>query len=142
LTNYWLCLISPRNWEFTKKNGVYGVWEKWKNRLQQVKKGDVMIFYVVPRRKQIVGMARVSSEPFDDFETEIWPNELYPHRVQIKILRDITETPLSIYDVIKEMLLFKGKFLGPTLYGKSIIPLSEHDFKVLLKALKRRVVKN
>jgi len=99
-----------------------------------------MIFYVVPGKKQIVGMARVASEAFDDFKNQIWPG-FYPHRIRIEVLNDISETPLSIYDIIGEMLLFQGKPLGPTLFGKSIIPLSEHDYKITLAAIRRCVVK-
>ena len=138
MIRHWLCLITLKNWEITKEKGIYGVWGKWKNRLYQTHRDDIMIFYLVPRKKQIIGMAKVSSAPFDDYETQIWPNAGYPHRVRIEILKDIVNNPLSIYDVINDMLLFKGKFLGPTLFGKSIIPLSKHDFDVIWKALKHR----
>nr|MDO8080354.1 EVE domain-containing protein [Candidatus Freyarchaeota archaeon] len=42
--NYWLCLTNAENWEVVKNKKVWGVIDRYKNKISQVKPGDILIF--------------------------------------------------------------------------------------------------
>jgi len=81
----WLCTVSnrfPENYEIGLHAGKWGVEERYKHRIAEVKPGDLLVFMVAGQYRSI---HRIESAPFRE-ETALWPpkdGDLFPHRIHI-----------------------------------------------------------
>ena len=64
MVNYWLCVTSEENWDVVRKKKVWGVPRANKRLIENVKRGDLLVFYVSP--KSIRGIFEAVSEPYED----------------------------------------------------------------------------
>ncbi|HDN02200.1 MAG TPA: EVE domain-containing protein, partial [Candidatus Bathyarchaeota archaeon] len=59
MVNYWLCVTDRANWQVIRDKLVWGVSDRYKSVIEQVRVGDVLVFYVKPKR--ICGIFEVAS---------------------------------------------------------------------------------
>ena len=136
---YWLCITNRENWEIVKKHNIWGVSERHRKMILQVKEGDKLVFYVKQeiRGKEkypsaIVGIFEAVSEPYKD-ETEIFRGGIYPWRVKIK--------PIKLGEIEFKPLIPKLKFIknknGWTGYlmGKAMREIPEEDYLLIYELL-------
>ena len=87
----YLVTVAPNlqeNFDLGLKNGVWGVPKGFESRLNDVKKGDHLLFY---GKKVGFVLCRAESDPFFD-NKPLWNDNEYPRRVQISqpMLRSTT----------------------------------------------------
>jgi predicted RNA-binding protein with PUA-like domain len=133
--NYWLVKSEPfkYSWEQFLKDG----WTYWdgvrnyqaRNNLKSMKKGDLVLFYHSNEGMEVVGIAKVIKEFYQDPTTddERWVVvELEP----VETLKK----PISLNDIKKDKRL---KNIPLVKQGRlSVMPLTKEDFEVIVK--KRR----
>lgn len=136
---YWLCITSRENWEIIRKQNVWGVSDRHRKTLMQVKEGDKLVFYVKQevRGKEktpsmIVGIYEVISKPYHD-ETPIFKGGTYPWRIKIK--------PVKLGELEFKPLIPKLKFIKNKeawtgyLMGRAMREIPEEDYKLIEKQL-------
>lgn len=129
--SYWLVKSEPSvySWEQLVKDKKI-TWDgvrnyQARNHLQQMKKGDWVLFYHSNEERAIVGIARVCKEAYQDPTTSIaqWVAVDIAHHqalTQPVYLADIKKQPaLSDIGLIKQGRL-------------SVMPLTDHAFKLIL----------
>lgn len=87
LVNYWLCITNEKNWEIIRKRNVWGVPKRSRGIIQKVKTGDLLVFYVAP--KKVAGVFKTVSEPYVDEEVIFSAdgfsgNERFSYRVRLE----------------------------------------------------------
>lgn len=89
-----------KNYAIGVANSTWGVPQNYESRLDQVQKGDYILFY---GRDIGFSLCQVTSVPFTDTEP-IWPDGLYPRRVTISsVLRRNTSLAFSnIYGCLRD----------------------------------------
>lgn len=140
---HYLAITNRANWEIIKKKGIWGVPERHRHVLESLKPGDRLFIYVKQEREKdkilepaIVALVEVASEPFKD-STKVFkapphrPSERYPYRVRIKVLEEYNP-PKPFKPLIPKLELFKGKKKWTAvLRGRSLVPLSADDVRVV-----------
>ena len=134
MPKYWLCILTPENYEIVKEKLVWGVTERHKNKILQVEPGDKLVMYVI-REKKIKGIYEAASKPYED-RTEIFHGGVYPHRVKLKLVKH-SEEGVDIKKLVPELELFKrkDKFWAGVLRGKAMIELTKEDYLRCFKLL-------
>ena len=137
MVRYWLCILTPENYEIVRRELVWGVKDRHRRVLDQVKPGDILVMYVIGEKK-IKGVYEVASEPYRD-ESELFKGGLFPNRVRIKRVID-SEEGIDIKELVPKLDIFKRKdrFWAGVLRGKAMIELTEESYKTILNALKKQ----
>jgi len=134
MPRYWLCILTPENYKVVKEKLIWGVTDRHKKKLLQVKKGDRLVMYVI-REKKIKGIFEATSDPYIDKE-EIFKGGIYPNRVRLKPIR-LSEEGIDILKLLPKLDVFKrkdSKWVG-TIMGKAMIELPEKDYKTIEQSL-------
>ena len=129
--NYWLMKTEPNafSWEQLIKEGQT-IWDgvrnyQARNNLKLMKAGDYAFIYHSVSEKEIVGIAKISKEYFQDPTTND-PNWVAVEVVPVSTLkRKISLAEIKSKKELANIALLKQSRL-------SIIPLSEEDYKTLL----------
>ena len=134
-TVYWLCITNRENWEIIKKHNIWGVSERHRRMIAQVRKGDRLVIYVKQeiRGKEkypsaIVGIFEAVGEVYKD-ETEIFKGGVYPWRVKIR--------PIKLGEVNFKNLVPKLSFIrnkerwSGHLVGRAMIKISGEDYRII-----------
>ena len=129
--NYWLMKTEPNafSWEQLIKEGQT-IWDgvrnyQARNNLKLMKAGDYAFIYHSVSEKEIVGIAKISKEYFQDPTTND-PNWVAVEVVPVSTLkRKISLAEIKSKKELANIALLKKSRL-------SIIPLSEEDYKTLL----------
>jgi len=135
LPKYWLCILTPENYEVVKRELVWGVTSRHKNKIMQVEPGDQLVMYVI-REKKIKGIYEAVSKPYED-KTEIFQGGVYPYRVKLKLVKK-SEEGIDIRELVPELELFKRKdsrWAG-VLRGRAMIEITEKDYKTIENKLR------
>jgi len=130
LPKFWLCILTPENYEVVKKELVWGVTSRHKNKIMQVEPGDKLVMYVI-REKKIKGIYETASKPYED-EKKIFHGGIYPYRVKLKLIKE-SEEGIDIKELVPELELFKrkdAKWAG-VLRGRAMIEITEKDYKTI-----------
>ena len=130
---YWLCVLTPENFEVVKEKLVWGVEPRHEKYLKELRPGDKLVMYVT-RESKIKGIFEVESEPYYD-GTEIFEGGIYPHRVKIKAIK-ISDEGINIKEILNEISIFKGKknWAG-VIQGKAMREITEEDYKKIAELL-------
>jgi predicted RNA-binding protein with PUA-like domain len=133
--NYWLVKSEPfkYSWEQFLKDG----WTYWdgvrnyqaRNNLKSMKKGDLVLFYHSNEGMEVVGIAKVIKEFYQDPTTD-------DERWVVVDLEPVEtlKKPISLNDIKKDKRL---KNIALIKQGRlSVMPLTKEDFEVIVK--KRR----
>ena len=135
MPRYWLCILSPENYEVVKSNLLWGVSERHKDKLYQIKPHDLLVLYVIGERK-IKGIYEVISEPYKE-ETKIFADDIYPYRVKLKPIK-LSDEGIDLKKFIMQLSIFKRKdrFWAGILQGRAMIELTEQDFNKIFRELR------
>jgi len=127
----WLLVTSPENYIRCIDGSVWG--DEDPRRIQQVRAGDTIFFYVKRPAVFIAAMGVVTREPYEDHAV-IWPEDdrLYPYRFNFEVLLKPAR-PLPFRPLISQLELF-GMNEDPT-WGvrlqRSMHALGAHDCRLL-----------
>jgi predicted RNA-binding protein with PUA-like domain len=128
---YWLLKSEPEKYPITQLQADgQTFWDgvrnyQARNNLQAMKTGDLCLFYHSNDGKEIVGMAKVVKESYQDPTTDetAWVVvdvafvEIFP--------KPLTLVELKAHPVLKEMALVKNSRL-------SVLPVSEEEFGLVM----------
>jgi len=64
MVNYWICVTNEENWNVVKKRKVWGVPERSRRQIENVKPDDLLVMYVKPQR--VAGIFKAVSGSFED----------------------------------------------------------------------------
>jgi predicted RNA-binding protein len=130
MNNNWLCISNVSNYKVTISNNIWGVESKYKSKLEQLKIGDKIIFYL--KGKLIGGIFEVKSELFFDND-KIFNGGIYPYRIKLKPIKSFDNIYPLTDEMIKNLDLFnyKDKRWKLTLFGRTILALTDKDFNYL-----------
>lgn len=93
-----------------KARGVWGVSERGKRALMSVGPGDLLVFYVIPKR--VGGVFKVVSEPYVDREPIFIPvrsrDEVFEYRVKVEPVL-LPKEPIDFTPLVERMSFIKNK---------------------------------
>lgn len=92
----WLCPVKHKSWLAVRRNRVFGVPRRFKERMLEVKRNDILVFHLLGSGSSsgVVAAARVISEMFESYH-DLWGKGLYPMRVRIEFLPGFTRSSKS-----------------------------------------------
>jgi predicted RNA-binding protein with PUA-like domain len=129
--NYWLVKSEPSTYPFDqlikdKKTSWEGVRNyAARNNLREMKKGDLVLFYHSNEGKEIVGLAKVVKESFQD-PTTTDPNWLTVELAPVKkFKKTITLEAIKAHKVLGNMAIVKLSRL-------SVTPVKPEEFDLIL----------
>ena len=141
---YWFCVTNEENWRNVKKFNVWGVSERWKERLLQVKSEDQLIFYVSQTKKngeivppRIAGIFKAVSEPYTDKKKLFKPHrekEIYPYRTKIKPIK-IAEKIVNFKELIPKLTFIKNKKMWTGSIRTAMRTIPKEDFQLIQSQL-------
>ena len=141
---YWLCITNDENWEVVREKRIWGVSERHRRQISEVKPGDALVFYVKQKLGKeahpplIAGIFTADSEPFEDDSEVFVPiaGEKFPYRVRLKE-KLVPKKPIEFKPLIPELKFItnKDKWSGH-LMGKAMREIPEEDYERILKAVK------
>lgn len=130
--NYWLVKSEPFKYSFNQllkdKSAVWDGVRNFaaRNNLRSMKKGDLVLFYHSNEGKEIVGIAKVIKESYQDPTTED-PNwvvvELAPYK---KLKKSVTLEVIKKNKKLSNMWLIKQGRL-------SVAPVKPEEFDVIME---------
>jgi len=132
MPKYWLCILTPENYEIVKEKLVWGVTERHKNKILQVEPGDKLVMYVIGEKK-IKGIYEAVSEPYRD-ETEIFKGGIFPNRVKLKAIM-VSDEGIDIKELVPELKIFKRKdekWVG-AIRGRAMIEIEKEDYDKIMR---------
>ncbi len=140
MPRYWLCVVNEANWRVVKEKRVWGVSDRYKRRMEELSEGDLLIFYVRPKR--IGGIFRVSSRPYVDkkaiFSSEGFrAGEVFPNRVRIEPVL-VPEEPVPFEPLVGRLKFIKNKEKWTGHLRGAMREIPEEDYEVLREALETR----
>jgi len=115
---HWIQVFPEDTWrEFLDSGGgVTGFREKRWTVIQNIKVGDLLLCYV-SRISCWVGILEVESQPYLD-DKRIWKGELYPCRVDVKVLASLTpEQGVPIRRLRNRLTIFESRSWGMHFYA-------------------------
>ena len=139
--NYWLCVLNAENWEVVKNRNVWGVTDRHRNKINQVKPGDILIFYIT-KNYEIGGIMEAASEPYMSTEKifgtlGFTDKEVFPNRVKLKP-KLIPDNPVSFKELVPKLKFIKNKrFWAGSLQGKAMRLIPQEDYKIIKTALQK-----
>lgn len=133
--SYYICTVSPKfpeNYQIGIHANRWGVEEKYRDHITDVKPGDILLFVI---SGEFVSVHTIESTPYRD-ESILWPpkmGDVFPWRV--KISDSILNGNAQIKDDLQHHISFmKGKFWGGTLQGASGVfnnKLTHEDYELI-----------
>lgn len=115
---HWIQVFSEDTWrEFLEAGGaVTGFREKRWPVIQNIEVGDLLLCYV-SRVSCWVGILEVKSQAYLD-DNRIWKGELYPCRVDVKVLASLTrEQRVPIRRLRNRLTIFESRSWGMHFYA-------------------------
>ena len=136
---YWLCVTNEENWEVIKDKLVWGVPSRRRKLIEQVKPGDILIIYVKPKR--IGGIFKVTSELYEDHVpifswAEYGRVEVFPLRVKLEPTI-IPNRVMDIGHIIRNLSFAKGKTRWTALLRRGMVRLTEEDYDLIVRCLRK-----
>ncbi len=78
---HWLCVTAADNWSRCLATKTWGVKDHYKGLIERAAVGDDLIVHIVGMR--CAGIYRIA-RPYLYSEEPIWPDDVYPHRIQFE----------------------------------------------------------
>ncbi len=131
---YWLDLFTGETWdEFIRHGGmVSGFREsRWKG-MQRIKIGDFLLCYITGISR-FIGVLKVTSAPYKSKE-KIWERELFPCRVNVEIVYELSlGNAVPIHDLKGKLSFYKEDTIAWTGYVRGSPALwKEEDARVII----------
>lgn len=110
-----------------------GVPHASKKQIERVKMGDLIVFYVTPKR--ICGIFEVVSNAFESNEVlfkwgEFGKEEIFPYRIKIKP-KHIAGTPIMIDSLVPKLQFIKYKVIYSVHLRKAMQEIPKEDFELI-----------
>jgi len=139
MVDYWICVTNEENWNVVKKRNVWGVPERDRRRIEEVRLGDYLVFYLMPRR--VAGVFRAASEAFESREPifswgEFGRHEVFPYRVKLEPMI-IPEEPLQFRELIPKLRFITNKKMWTGHLRRAMRIIPKEDYEVIVSSLKR-----
>lgn len=134
----WLCATNEENWQVVKKRKIWGVSERNRRQMDEVKVGDMLVFYVKPKR--IAGVYKVIAKPFVDKEKVFGTagfseEETFPHRVKLETFA-LPKEPVSFDNLVPRLDFISNKKKWPGYLRKAMQAIPKGDYEKILTSLK------
>jgi len=134
---YWLCVTNDENWEVVKRSKVWGVPRRSRGFIEQVKPGDLLVFYVSP--KKIAGIFKAISESFQDDEKifsyqGFGREEIFPYRVKLEPVL-IAQEPLQFDNLIPKLRFIVNKKRWTGYLRRAMIDIPKEDYDLIFRVL-------
>ncbi|MBX5320362.1 MAG: EVE domain-containing protein [Candidatus Bathyarchaeota archaeon] len=143
---YWLWSATKENWEILKIKRVWATYNR--SITTQIKKGDVLIFYV-KGTMHFKGIFRVISDWYETKEL-IWSDEIkeekkkYPYQIDLELIqlgeanyKDLIPRLKFVEKKNAPQVYIYGTGGGPVNFRK---PLAESDYEIILNEMKKKPV--
>jgi predicted RNA-binding protein len=136
-----MCVTNEENWDVIKRQNIWGVPDRDKQRVQAVKAGDILVIYVMP--KKIGGIFEATSQSFESQDKlfswgDFGREELFPYRVKMRPL--VLPKELLSFDKLIPKLRFitnKKTWSGHLRRAMRIIPKEDYEkIKTFFKTYK------
>lgn len=136
--NYWLVKSEPDvfGWDNLVKDKI-AIWDgvrnyQARNNLRFMKKGDYVLFYHSQTTKDVVGLAEVVQEFFQDPTTDN-PNWVSVKLAPVKkFVEPVTLAQLKANEKIKELIMLRNGRL-------SVMPVAKNEFNEIVKMSKTKI---
>ncbi|OGR54394.1 MAG: ubiquinol-cytochrome C reductase [Elusimicrobia bacterium RIFCSPLOWO2_02_FULL_39_32] len=140
MNNFWLVKSEPKEygWEDLLKTRS-ATWDgvrnfQARNNLACMKKGDLVYFYHSGKNPEIVGIAKVVKEHFQD------PTSQDPRWLSVELAADKPLTfPVTLKEIKKDKRLKEMKLVKQS--RLSVMPVTEEEFYALLSLSAKKDVK-
>jgi predicted RNA-binding protein len=138
MMKYWLCVTNNENWHVLRKRRIWGISERNRRQMDEVKIGDMLVFYVKP--KQIGGVYEAVSKPFVDNE-KVFGNaglseqETFPRRVKVKPFV-VSKEPIPFDNVVAKLSFISYKKRWQGYLRKAMQTIPQEDYERILALLK------
>lgn len=141
---YWLAVEIFENWLTDKKIGfsLRGFRNRAQRTVKKIKPEDLMVIYIASKKSSLGGIVQVESEVYVDKSYDLIWDDFFPLRVKTKplvILDDNNMVPFK--EIIKDISFINKKEKWGNYIRQSLIEISIADFKVMEKAIKKRISK-
>jgi len=138
MANYWICVTNEENWNVVKKQNIWGVTDRHKRQIEQVRPGDYLVFYVMPLR--IAGVFMATSDGFESSERifswgEFGRPEIFPYRVKLEPII-ISNKPLQFKELIPKLKFITNKKMWTGHLRRPMRTISKEDYKTIVALLK------
>jgi len=140
---YWLWSATEENWETVKNGKVWATYNK--KVIAQIKKGDILIFYVKGTLR-FKGIFRVTSEWYETKEL-IWSDEIreqkkkYPYQISLEMIqlgeanyKDLVPKLKFVEKKYAPQVYIYGTGGGPVNFRR---PIDESDYQMILTEIKK-----
>jgi len=140
MVRYWLCVVNEANWEVVKDKLIWGVSDRYKRRMEELSEGDLLVFYVRP--KKLGGIFRASSRPYVDkkaiFSSEGFrPGEVFPNRVKIEPIL-VPPEPVPFEPLVPKLKFIRNKEKWTGHLRGAMRPIPEEDYETIRGYLEAR----
>ena len=145
MSNYYMIVTNEIDyeWDIDNKFACAGFPNRNKNSLKKMQKGDKIVYYVT-KRSMFMAVVEVIGEYYYS-EEPIWddPYDLWPHRIRTKPIGviDDFERGVFIKDIWANLEFIKNKIKWGSQVQGSFRRLSEHDYSIIVDAIKLKAEK-
>lgn len=141
LVNYWLCITNEKNWEIIRKRNVWGVPKRSRGIIQKVKTGDLLVFYVAPKR--VAGVFKTVSEPYVDEEVIFSAdgfsgNERFSYRVRLEPVV-LAKEYVDFSSLIPRLSFIVNKKRWSGYLRRAMVQIPKEDYDLLYGQLLKKV---
>ena len=138
----WLAISNRTNWEITRKKNIWGVPQRNKNIIEQVKPGDTVLIYVSQQKEgdsllpsAVTGAFEVISEPFEErtkvfVAPEQMGDEVFPYRIKLKPIT-IFESPVEFKPLIPKLKFITNKTMWTGHIRQAMRVIPEEDCQTI-----------
>lgn len=131
MTNYWILKSEPDvySYDTLQKDGM-GIWDgvrnyQARNNLKAMKVGDLALFYHSNIGKEVVGIAKITKESYQDPTTEDKNWVVVEVEPVEKLKKPVTLSAIKKDDMLSQIMLVRNGRL-------SVIPLKKEEFDRIL----------
>jgi predicted RNA-binding protein len=131
--------VKQKSWRIIKKHGVYGVPRNRTKELDALDIGDLLVIYVYPPVRRILGICKVASYTYEDnkpFWGRVTGFAKYPCRIRVEIISDFS---LKNHEIVP---LFKILGVENTEGGYSVEPYLHRTLFIRLSNQQERTLFN
>ncbi|MEM2352493.1 MAG: EVE domain-containing protein [Thermoproteota archaeon] len=137
--NYWLCVTNEENWKVVKERKIWGVPKRNRRQIEAVKPGDLLVFYVMPKR--IMGIFKAVSGTFESDELifswgEFGREEVFPYRVKLEPVA-IAEKPVQFESLIPKLKFIVNKKMWTGYLRGAMRTIPKEDYDLIFDVVSR-----
>lgn len=138
MVNYWLCVTNEENWGVVKERKVWGVPERSRRQIENVKPDDLLVMYVKPQR--VAGIFKAVSGSFEDCTKvfswgEFDREELFPYRVKLEPVI-VAKEPVSFKDLILKLGFITNKKMWTGHLRRAMRTIPREGYETIKLSLK------